>query len=238
MPYALIFAGGTGSRMHSKSVPKQFLLVHGKPIIIHTILKFEENNNIDGIVVVCLKDWIDKLNILIKKYNIKKVVGVVPGGNTGQESIFNGLRYLITVGDKEDIVLIHDGVRPLVSQNIINQNIEVAKEKGNAITVVKAIETIAINKNGYLDICNREDAYICRAPQTFILKDIYECHLKARKAGINNMTDSATLMQKFGKIKINIVIGDIENIKITTTRDFFLFKALLDAKELGQVVVL
>ena len=129
MNYAVIFAGGTGTRMNTKTRPKQFLKLHGKEIIIYTLEHFENHPDIDGISVVCIEGWIEYLKKLIKKYQLTKVKWVSPGGSTGQESIFKGLNAMRGEIDEESIVLIHDGVRPIIDEELITQNIETAKEK-------------------------------------------------------------------------------------------------------------
>ncbi len=142
MNYALIFAGGTGRRMNSCSKPKQFLALHGKPILLYTKEHFEKHPHLDGIIVVCLRNWIDELKTLLRRYDIGKVMEIVPGGGTGQESIFNGLKALEGFSEDDDIVLIHDGVRPLINGKLISANIGAAKEYGAAITAEPAVESI------------------------------------------------------------------------------------------------
>ena len=182
MNIALIFAGGIGKRMNTTGIPKQFLKLYGKEIIVYTLEIFENNKNIDGIVISCLKEKIDDLKRTIEKNNLKKVVSIIPGGNTGQESIYNGLKEIEKRYSKDDIVLIHDGVRPLINNDTINDNINLVKEKGNAITTAPAIETIVRleNENNIIkDIFNRSECFMARAPQSFILNDILDAHEKA-----------------------------------------------------------
>ena len=198
MNTALIFAGGSGTRMNSKTKPKQFLELNGKAIIIHTLEYFERCNEIDNIAVVCIADWIDYLKELLKKNFITKVKWIVPGGSTGQESICNGLKaiYADCPDPKDSVVLIHDGVRPLISEQLIKDNIECVRKHGTAITVVPQNETVvSINDdNEIISTTERSTASIARAPQSFILEDIMECHRKAIAEGKNNMIDSASLM--------------------------------------------
>lgn len=238
MNTALIFAGGTGERMNSKSKPKQFLELHGKPIIIYTIEWFEKHNEIDNIVVVCLEEWIDYLKDLIIKYQIKKVDWIVRGSNTSQLSIFNGLDVLYKDRDipKDSTVIIHDGVRPLISESLITKNIESVKKYGSAITMSSAKETIiTINKtNKVEDISSRELCRIAKAPQCFYLNDIYLAHTKAMDDGIENFIDSASLMNNYG-YKLHGVEGSDQNIKITTPIDYYVFKAICDARENSQI---
>ena len=237
MNCALIFAGGTGQRMHSKAVPKQFLQVHGKPIIIHTLEIFEKHRQVDHIIVVCLASWIDYLRDKIAEYSITKVCAVVPGGETGQDSIFNGLNKLHELYPDDSVVLIHDGVRPLIDADTISRNIACVHENGNAITVSPALETIAVSteSSGSIDrIIERKSCMLAKAPQSFYLKDIYEAHLKARAQGEHNFIDSAYLMQWNGH-NLHTVDGPIYNIKITTPMDYYVFRAILDAKENAQI---
>lgn len=239
MNTALIFAGGTGTRMKNKDKPKQFLELNGKPIIIHTIEHFDEHPEIDAIVVVCIESWIDFLKNKLEKFNIKKVVNVVPGGKTGQESIRNGLVAIrdYTFGMEDNpIVLIHDGVRPLINDKVISDNIKCVKENGNAITVVPAIETIIeTDDNGNIaKVADRTHCKLARAPQSFYLKDILNAHYKSIKDRKTEMIDSAMLMQYYGAV-LHTVIGPVENIKITTPIDYHIFRALVMAKENEQI---
>ena len=143
MNIAVIFAGGVGSRMHSKERPKQFLEMYNKPIIIHTLEHFQNHSMIDAIIVVCIESWIPYLNDLLYKFRIEKVKKVVAGGKTGQLSIYNGLKAAKEVACTEKaIVLIHDGVRPLITEKLITDNIEAVLKYGSAITTAKVKETI------------------------------------------------------------------------------------------------
>ena len=238
MNTALIFAGGTGQRMNSKSRPKQFLEIHVKPIIDYTIEWFQKNKEVDEIVVVCLEEWIKYLEELVNKYSLTKVKQIVKGGNTSQKSIFNGLKvvYENSKNPKEDIVLIHDGVRPLISDKLIIENIESVKKYGSAITITDAKETIVnIDELNTIDnISNRSVCRIAKAPQSFFVDDIYKAHLKILDEGIEDVVDSATLMNRYG-YKLYTVEGPHENIKITTPIDYYVFRAICDAKENSQI---
>lgn len=237
MNIAVIFAGGVGSRMHSKEKPKQFLSLHGKPIIIHTLEIFEKNKQIDAIVVACVKEWIPYLKKLIYHYRIEKVKEVIPGGETGQLSIYNGLCAAEKIGkNNKDIVLIHDGVRPFINDDVINQNIESVKKFGSAITTSIVKETIlVVKKDGEIDyVPDRNNSRIAKAPQSFWLHEIIEIHKKALTEGKKNFIDSCTMMQYY-KHSLHLVDGPYENIKITTPDDFYTMRALLDAKENAQI---
>ena len=173
MNIAVIFAGGFGKRMNDGSRPKQFLVFRDKPLIIYTLEIFDTHPLIDEIVVACLEDWIPYLQTIILKFGIKKVRRIVPGGATGQDSIYNGLvaaREISSGG--EDIVLIHDGVRPFISAQTISDNIFKVREKGSCITCTKATETFVVGHNGsHFNLPSREDSLLARAPQSFFLKD-------------------------------------------------------------------
>lgn len=235
--YALIFAGGTGQRMNTKAKPKQFLELHGKAIIIHTLLNFETNDNIDGIVVVCLESWIPYLRNLIERESLIKVKSIVSGGSTGQESILKGLQEIANLVDdrKDTLAIISDGVRPVVSQSIINNCIESANLFGSAAVVTPVTETILIVENNEVkEIPDRSKCVLSKAPQCFILEELLQAHKFAINNNILNCTNSAELMMKYGK-KIHTIIDGPDNIKITTPVDFYIYRAIMDSKENEQV---
>lgn len=237
MNIGVIFAGGVGTRMNSKDKPKQFLEVHGKPIIVHTIEIFEKVNEIDAIVVACIDEWIPYMDQLKYKFRLDKIKAIVPGGETGQASIYNGLVAAESLSKSEDtIVLIHDGVRPLINEDLIKKNIVNVKQNGSAITCSVAKETFVIvnDKVEVKKIPSRAHSRIAKAPQSFYLREILEVHRQALKDGVTNAIDSCTLMNQYGK-KLSVVEGPYENIKITTPDDFYMFRALLDAKENEQL---
>ena len=237
MNIAVVFAGGSGNRMHSKSRPKQFLEYGGKPIIIYTLELFDNHPLIDGIVVVCIESWIPFLHKMLRKFEINKVLNIVPGGSTGQESIFNGLveAEIISHNDPETVVLIHDGVRPLITEETITDNVITVREKGNCITYIPDTETFIVRTgDGKLEIPSRADSLIARAPQSFYLKDVISAHRKAIDENRNDFIDSCTMMSYYGH-KMNTILGPMENIKITTPTDFFVFKALVEVHENQQI---
>lgn len=239
MNIAVIFAGGVGSRMKSKTVPKQFLKMHGKPIIVHTIEQFEFHPEIDAIVIACVEPGIPYLQTLIEQYNLKKVRKVVPGGQSGQQSIYNGLCAAEEVADGEkSIVLIHDGVRPLINAELISNNIKSVKEHGSAITCVKVKETVLMvpedDERKIDHIPERKNTRLARAPQSFWLNDILSAQRRAREEKRDDFIDSCSLMQYYG-MKMYLIEGPQENIKITTPDDFYTMRALLDAREDSQI---
>ncbi|MCM1523285.1 MAG: 2-C-methyl-D-erythritol 4-phosphate cytidylyltransferase [Ruminococcus sp.] len=237
MNAAVIFAGGVGQRMRLAAVPKQFLELHGKPIIIYTLEQFDNHPDIDGIVIACLESHIAYLEKLIKKFGIEKVKAVVPGGATGQESIFNGIEKASRLFPEDTVLLIHDAVRPLITAELITENIGSVKSCGSGVTVSPAIETITVKgefEGEVGEIITRDRCQLAKAPQSFILKDILDAHLKARAEGKNDFIDSACLMRHYG-YKLHTVEGSTDNIKITTPTDFYTFRAIVEARENSQI---
>lgn len=236
MNVALIFAGGVGSRMNNTAKPKQFLELHGKPIIIYTLEIFQSHPEIDAIVISVVKDWKNYMKDLILKFNLSKVVDVVVGGETGQLSIFNGLKSIEEKFPLNSTVIIHDGVRPLINHEIISENIKQVSLSGNAITTAPTIETFVIVNDDMTvqSVPERKFSRLAKAPQSFKLKDILCVHHQALDDGIRNSIDSCTLMKKYGH-NLTLVEGTVENIKITTPTDYFLFRAIVEARENFQI---
>ena len=239
MNIAVIFAGGSGKRMNTKSRPKQFLDLNGKPILIYTLEIFENHQDVDAIIVVCLESWIPYLRKMLRKFEVTKVVDVIPGGETGQESIYLGLcaaeRYVKEKSVNDAIVMIHDGVRPLVTEETVTANIQKVKECGSCITCVRATETfIVTQENGSLIIPERADSLIARAPQSFLLSAILKAHRMAISERRFNFIDSCTMMSHYG-YKLGLIEGPMENIKITTPTDFFIFRAMVEVHENQQI---
>lgn len=236
---AIIFAGGVGQRMGS-SIPKQFLNVYGKPILIHTLEKFQYHLDIDKIYVACKEDLIPYFRGLVEKYNITKIpeTGIVPGGKTGQDSIFNALDAAYKENDGDSIVLIHDGVRPLIDEDLITRNIENVKEYGSAITCTPAFETPVISYDGTNvdELPKRKFVYTAQAPQSFRLEDIHAMHLKVRKENpdYTDIVDSCTLMEKNG-FQTHLIEGIRGNIKVTTPEDYIDLLAKLSAEDQKQI---
>lgn len=233
MNIGVIFAGGVGKRMHTKELPKQFLYVYGKPIIIHTLQIFDSHPNIDAIVVSCVKDWIPYLNKLTEQYNLRKVRTIVSGGETGQESIYRGLMAAKAIAYEEAIVLIHDGVRPFIDHRVIDDNINSVKKYGSAITTSKVTETILVVDGANLiqEVPDRSNSRIAKAPQSFWLEDILKAHEESKKENKLDFIDSCTMMQYYGH-KLYLVDGPVENIKVTTPEDIFTMRAVLESKEI------
>ena len=241
MNIAVIFAGGSGLRMHTKSRPKQFLDLNGKPIIIYTLELFDNHPGIDAIVVACIESWIPFLEKQLRKFEINKVVKIVPGGESGQASIYNGLcaaeAYIKSknVASEDTTVLIHDGVRPLITEETITDNINKVAEVGSCITCIPATETLVVKQHdGSLEIPSRADSLIARAPQSFLLSDILTAHRRAIDEKKNDFIDSCTMMSHYG-YRLGTIIGPMENIKITTPTDFFVLHAMVKVHEDQQI---
>lgn len=237
MNIGVIFAGGVGKRMRTKEKPKQFLEIYNKPIIIYTLEHFERNPEIDAVVISCVEDWIPYLQEQIYKFRIEKVKSIVPGGSTGQLSIYNGLVAAQKIaGDEKSIVLIHDGVRPLINSELLSQNIECVKQHGSAITAGIVKETIVVvdDEKRVEVVPSREKSRVAKAPQSFWLDDILNAHNRALEDGITTFIDSCTMMQHYG-YQLYMVDGPYENIKITTPDDYYTMRAVLEAKENAQI---
>ena len=239
MNIAIIFAGGVGKRMKTNGIPKQFLEINEIPIIIHTLNIFNNTEQIDAIIIACVNTHIDYLKKLIEQYKISKVKGIVNGGRTGQESIINALEQAkeISVSDS-DIVLIHDGVRPIIDSKLIIDNIKCVKKYGTSITCLKQRETTIISKSheNVEEITNRDETYVARAPQSFYLDDIVEAERKSLKNGDIECIDSCSVMKKYGKYKNpHIVLCSNDNIKITTPEDYYIAEALIQQRKNKEV---
>ena len=224
MNIAMIFAGGRGVRMGS-GIPKQFLEIHGKPVLVHTLELFQEHDMIDKIYISVLEDYIGKTQKLVDRYGLDKVVSIIPGGATAQDSIYNVLKDAEKENDGDSIVLLHDGVRPFVSYDTIKQNIESVQKYGSAITCTACYETILLSK----------DTFAAQAPQSFRLKDIIAAHdeVRAINPSYENMVDACTIMTTLGK-EVHMISGNRGNIKVTTPEDVYMFRALLNYKENEQ----
>lgn len=232
MVIALLTAAGTGSRM-GQDIPKQFMHVDNKPIIIHTMEAFQKHPNIDAIIVVTLSGWIDVIKAYASQFNITKLKWVVEGGKTGQESIYNGLKVLEHSVSEDDTVMIHDGNRCFVSSEIISNNLAVYNTHGSAITAIPCVEAVFMSEdNGYSSTISipREQLYRTQTPHTYTLGKLLWAHREAKQRGICNTAATCTLMQKLGET-VFFSKGSEENLKITTIDDLIIFKALLHTKK-------
>ena len=232
---ALIIAGGSGNRMH-QDIPKQFLTVNERPVIVFTLEAFEKHPEIDAIAVVCISGWEQVLWAYAKQFNITKLKYVVPGGKNGQDSIRNGVYELAKHYAPEDLVLIHDAIRPMVSAEIISDNIRVAREFGNAITVIPCAEAKMQTEDGIVSVGSypRDRLKRTQTPQAFHIGDICDLHRRALAKGITNSVASCTLKIEMGE-QVYFSAGSEKNIKLTTVEDIDIFKALLAAKRSDQL---
>ncbi len=227
---ALIIAGGSGNRMR-QDIPKQFITVNERPVIVYTLEAFEQHPEIDAIAVVCIEGWEQVLWAYARQFNINKLKTVVPGGQNGQGSIRNGVFALEKQFQPDDIVLIHDAIRPMVSAEIISDNIRVARKYGNAITVIPCAEAMLETDDGIISTGSypRDRLKRTQTPQAFYLRDICGLHRRALEAGITNSIASCTLKIEMGE-QVFFSTGSEKNIKLTTVEDIDIFKALLAAK--------
>ena len=236
MNYAIILAAGIGQRMRNGGMPKQFLKLMGKPIVVYTLEKFEQCEDVDKIVIVCHGGYTDYMKKIIDLYQITKVEKIIVGGKDRQESLCQGLEVVKEIGGRDDdIVIIHDGVRPLVDITTIQENIRVAKMYGCAITAHPVTETVVITDKDSAkidDLKKRSDTYSMTAPQSFQIDKILYAYekLKDIDCGDVPLLDAAMVYAK--------TVGDIQivkeqglNIKITTPEDYYYLKAILELQE-------
>lgn len=220
MVTAMIFAGGVGARMKSSDIPKQFIEIDGKPIIIRTLMNFQNHPEVDEIVIACLEPWIGALKQQIEKYGITKVRAVVPGGSNSHGSIHNGLVKVNENALPDDIVLICDGVRPLLSMKLISDCIAAAGKYETAVPVTPSIDSVLQSADG----CSckkslpRKQMYITQAPQGYTMRKIMWAHDEAEIRGITDPVSSSELLIELGE-EVHIFMGDRENIKVTTPED-------------------
>ena len=226
---AMIIAGGVGARMH-QDIPKQFINVHDKPVIIYTLEAFQKHPNIDAIVVVCLDGWHDILRAYAMQFGITKLENIVSGGETGFQSIRNGLHDIYSRHSADDdVVIIHDSIRPRVSQDIISDNIRVCRENGNAITVIPCTAVMLRTNDAYTseEQIPRDNLKITQTPQSFFIKELLSVHEEADRKGITDSIASCSLYIELGK-KLFFSMGSEKNVKLTTSEDIEIFTSLLD----------
>ncbi|WP_290773925.1 IspD/TarI family cytidylyltransferase [Anaerofustis sp.] len=231
MNIGLILAGGKGSRMGKTTVPKQFLYVKDKPIIVHTIDIFEKCKDIDGVVIVCNNQYISYMKDLINEFDLKKVIKIVENGETAHESVFNGLTYIHENFEKENpVVVVHDGVRPFITEEIVSNNIKVVRETGRGVsTAYPVVETIMkVEDEKVREIYPRDLLQIGQAPQSFIGNELYELNKRAMDEG-RVFIDQASVY-KYYKGDLEITMGSRLNIKITTIEDYHMAKFMYDIK--------
>lgn len=228
---ALLIAGGTGARMH-QDIPKQFLSVNDKPIIVYTIEAFQNHPDIDSIYIVCLNGWQDMLQAYIKQFGITKVRKIIKGGKNGQDSIRNGVYAIARDYRDEDLILVHDAIRPMVSADIISDNIVKCEQYGNAVTVIPCMEAMLKSEDEFQseESILRNSLFRAQTPQTVCVKDAVSLHQEAIEKGITNSVATCTLLLELGR-KVYFAKGSELNIKITTMDDIIIFKALLSMQK-------
>lgn len=235
MNYGIILAGGVGQRMRSSGMPKQFLEVFGKPIIIYTLEKFEHCADIDRYVVVCNPSWLSHMEQLSERYGLTKLFKIVSGGKDRQDSVKQGLLAIMCDGAKvDDVVAVHDGVRPLVQTAILSENIRVAQKHGCAMTVKPVIETVCVTSSDeatFDDFKKRDDTYTLTAPQTFRIGVLTETLDRMEQTDTSTPVLDAAIGYAYLGGRIPIVREINHNLKITTPEDFFILKALLELEE-------
>lgn len=230
MNIALLTAAGSGTRTH-QDIPKQFIHVNNKPIIIYTLEAFQKHPNIDAIVVVILKGWSDILWAYAKQFNITKLRYVVLGGETGQESIYHGLQTIKEHFSEEDVVMVHDGNRPLVSQDIITDSFVTYQKYGCAVSAIPCTEVVFVSEDHLTSESSipREKLLRTQTPHTYKLKRLLWAHEEAARRGIASTAASCSLFEALGE-KSYFSLGSEKNLKITTAEDIEIFKALLTAR--------
>lgn len=231
MNIALLTAAGTGTRMH-QDIPKQFIHVDNKPVIIHTMEAFQKHPSIDAIVVVTLESWSEVLRAYAKQFNITKLKWVVSGGATGQESIRNGLEKIAEEMSTEDVVMVHDGNRPMISSEVISDSLATFARYGSAVAVIPCTEVVFESEDGISSKVStpREKLFRTQTPHTYRVKELLDAHKKAEELGITNTAASCMLMKELGR-ETYFSRGSEENLKITTTEDLKIFKALLHTRQ-------
>ncbi|WP_346681756.1 2-C-methyl-D-erythritol 4-phosphate cytidylyltransferase [Bifidobacterium pullorum] len=228
---ALIIAGGRGNRM-GQDLPKQFLNIQDKPIIMYTCEAFQKHPLIDSIVIVCINGWQTALQAYANQFNITKLRAIVPGGKNGQASIYNGISAIAENGNSDDIVLVHDAIRPLVSQEIITKCIRTTEEFGSAVTCVPCAEALLETRDQETSgqVLDRDQVKRTQTPQGFSLGTLLKMHEEARRHGITDSVASCTLAVELG-MTVHFCPGSEKNIKLTTVDDIDIFKALLESKQ-------
>ena len=229
--YVILLAGGVGKRMGG-DIPKQFMEVDGKPIIVYTIEKFQRNSQIEKIVVVCVKDWIEHLRGLIAKYSLSKVEWIVEGGDTGHDSIRNGVFFLKDKIEPGDFVVVHDAVRPILPQKAIDEVLRVAHENGNASSSIVCHPPIVYTEDGKSGITDvdREHVMLTASPQVYNYALALRCYEKAEQENKHNFTFTSSLLIHYGE-RVYFAKGTTSNIKVTKKEDLALFGALLKVPE-------
>lgn len=227
MNIALLTAAGLGSRMHL-DIPKQFLHIEGKPVILYTMEAFQRHPQIDAIIVVTLENWKENVYAYAQNYGIDKLRWITVGGSTGQESIRNGIFELSQYCKGDDVVMVHDGNRPFVSEEVISDSLATYKKYGSAVAAMPCIEAIFRSTNGRMsmDCIPREQLFRTQTPHTYMLDKLLWAHKKAEELKIENTTATCVLMQMLGET-VYFSRGSEKNLKLTTNDELDIFKAMI-----------
>jgi 4-diphosphocytidyl-2-methyl-D-erithritol synthase len=229
MNIALLTAAGFGTRMHMET-PKQFINVAGKPIIIYTLEVFQKHPAIDAIIIATIPEWQENVWAYARKFGIEKLRWIVPGGKTGQDSILNALCELKRQCFSNDIVIIHDGNRPMVSEEMISDSLSVYQRHGSAVAAIPCIEAVFHSNDGESSEISipRDKLFRTQTPHTYSLEKLLWAHEQAKEHGIENSIATCTLMNALGET-IYFSKGSEKNIKITRQDDLDIFKAFLNS---------
>lgn len=235
--YVVIKAGGTGVRMQPCERPKQFIEVDGKPIILYTLEQFQRNAQVEGICVSCIRGWEGYLMDFAERYGVTKLRWIVEGGVLAQASVDNGIQAIAPYCQEDDIVIIHDAVRPMVAQKLIDRAIDVAMETGASVVTAPCVETMLWSEDG--KHCKktyaRNKLYQSRAPQAYRFETLREAYRKAREMGITDSLSTDDLFLRLG-LPIEIIVGSVHNIKITTPDDVKMFQAMVAYKQFSNEI--
>ena len=231
MTIAILTASGTGTRM-GQEIPKQFLNVNDKPVIVYTMERFQNNKEIDGIVVVTLPEWIEFIRVYARQYGIAKLKAVVPGGKTGQESIEKGVSAVAEFADADTVVMINDGNRPMVDDAIISDSLSVFRKHGSAVAVIPCTEVVfrSESDSDSEEEIPRESLWRTQTPHTYTLKKLQWAIAQAKEKDLSGMAAMCQLMSRLGE-KTYYSKGSEKNLKLTTLDDMEIFKALLSAEK-------
>ncbi len=232
---ALIIAGGVGARMR-QDIPKQFINVYDKPVIIYTLEAFQNHPGIDDIYVVCVEGWEQMLRVYAKQFGITKLSNIIHGGTNGQDSIRNGVEAIAEKYNDDDIVLIHDAIRPMVSSDIISDNIRVCSQYGTAISVVPCTAAMLKTYDGETTTQQvpRDNLKTTQTPQAVTLGKLKWAHKEALARGITNSVATCTMFIELGQ-ELHFSLGSEKNLKLTTPEDLEIFKALYNSKKDGWI---
>ncbi len=231
MNIAMILAGGTDSRFQM-SVPKQFVNVYNRPVIVYTLEAFQRHSEIDAIMVSCLDGWQEMVRAYAKQFNISKLKWVIPGGKDGQASARNGILVLKEKCHDDDVVILHDSIRPFVSEDIITDSLKVCRIHGMGVAAVRTMDTIMKTQDGLVgtESISRYAIIRIQTPQAYRMDKLWNVHEKAIERGITGEVDTNSVISKLGE-PVYFSKGSDLNMKINTVEDVEMFKALYKMRQ-------